>query len=83
MKNVKIYCWTYCPYCIRAKALLDAKRIPYEEIVIDGDQKALNNLKSQTGSGTVPQIFLEDTFIGGCDELHQLDAEGKFDALFR
>lgn len=83
MKKVTIYCWTYCPYCVKAKALLDEKGIIYEEKVIDNDPAALKSLKSKTGSGTVPQIFVEGSFLGGCDDLFQLDHEGKFDQVFK
>ncbi len=83
MKKVTIYCWTYCPYCVKAKALLDEKGIAYEEIIIDNDPAALKSLQSKTGSGTVPQIFVEDVFIGGCDDLFQLESRGKIDEVFR
>ncbi len=82
MKKVIIYCWTYCPYCNKAKALLEDKGIAYEEIIIDNDAAALKSLQLKTGSGTVPQIFVDDVFIGGCDELYQLDNRGKFDEVF-
>jgi glutaredoxin 3 len=82
MKEIKIYCWTWCPFCIRAKQLLDAKGVAYQEVVIDGDQQALNELKKQTGSGSVPQIFVDGRYVGGCDEIHQLDASGGFEAVF-
>ncbi len=81
MKTVKIYTWTTCPFCIKAKALLDRKKVSYQEIVIDGDREAFANLKQQTGSGTVPQIFIDNRFIGGCDNLHELDANGQLDVL--
>jgi len=83
MKEVTIFCWTYCPYCIKAKVLLDEKGIIYEEKVIDNDPAALKSLKSETGSGTVPQIFVEGSFVGGCDDLFLLDDEGKFDQVFK
>lgn len=83
MKNVIIYCWTYCPYCVKAKALLDEKGIIYEEKIIDNDNDALKSLQLKTGSGTVPQIFVDGSFIGGCDEIYQLDNEGTFDKVFK
>lgn len=83
MKKVTIYCWTYCPYCVKAKALLDHKGVVYEEKIIDNDTAALKALESKTGSGTVPQIFVEGSFVGGCDDLFQLDHEGKFDQIFK
>ena len=83
MKDVKMYCWTWCPYCIRAKQLLDAKGVKYQEGLIDGDREALQNLKKQTGSGTVPQIFVDGQFVGGCDDIYQMDAEGRFEEVFK
>lgn len=82
MKKVTIYCWTYCPYCIKAKKLLNKKGIAYEEIVIDNDAAALKALQLKTGSGTVPQIFVDDVFVGGCDDLYRLHNSGKFDEVF-
>ncbi len=72
MKKVEIYTWHFCPYCVRAKALLDKEGIAYTEHEISGDSSALEALKKKTGSGTVPQIFVEGEFIGGCDDLHAL-----------
>lgn len=83
MKKVVIYTWRYCPFCHKAKALLDREKIQYDEIVIDGNEEARQKLKKKTGSGSVPQIFVDDVFIGGCDELHQLHSDkNKFDQRF-
>ena len=83
MKPVTIYTWTMCPFCVKAKRLLDQKGVTYEEIIIDGDSEALAQLKQKTGSGTVPQIFIEGEFIGGCDNLHALEASGKLNQLLK
>lgn len=83
MKTVKIYTWTMCPFCVRAKQLLNRKGIVFQEIVIDGDSAALQVLKQKTGSGSVPQIFVDDVFVGGCDDIHALEAKGKFDQIFK
>ena len=82
MSKVEIYTWQYCPFCIRAKALLNKKGVQYEEYSIDGDQKA-RDLMSQRANGrsTVPQIFINDNGIGGCDELYALQKENKLDEL--
>lgn len=80
-KKVEIYTWTYCPYCIRAKQLLDKKGISYNEYVIDNDRAKLMELKERTGSGTVPQIFVDETFIGGCDDLYALEGRGQLDEI--
>lgn len=83
MKSVEIYTWTTCPYCIRAKALLDQKGVSYREHVIDGNRNALADLKARTGSGTVPQIFIDSQFVGGCDDLHALDAKDELDSMLK
>lgn len=83
MKKVVVYTWRYCPFCVKAKGLLDRENIQYDEIVIDGDEEARMKLKKQTGSGSVPQIFVDDVFIGGCDELHALYEDiNSFDKCF-
>ncbi len=82
MKKVDIYTWQTCPFCIRAKQLLDFEKIPYREHKIDGDTAALDELKARTGIGSVPQIFVDDVFIGGCDELHSRHDAGEFASLF-
>ncbi len=82
MKKVEIYTWKTCPFCMRAKALLETEKIPFEEHQIDGDLAALSELKARTGVGTVPQIFVDGTFIGGSDDLQQRYADGEFASLF-
>ena len=82
MAKVEIYTWQYCPFCMRAKALLDAKQINYHEYQIDGDQEARQKMSERAdGRTTVPQIFIDNYGIGGCDELHALDLSKKLDAL--
>jgi len=83
MKPVKIYTSPICPYCTRAKRLLDAKRVPYEEIDVSGDDQARMDLAARTGMRTVPQIFIGEHHVGGSDELHALEREGKLDALLQ
>lgn len=83
MKKVKLYSWTFCPFCVRAKEVLVQNGIEFEEIVIENDQAEMQRLTEITGSDTVPQIFVEDEFIGGCDELLQIEREGKIEAIFR
>ena len=80
--NVEIYTWSSCPFCIRAKALLDKKAVEYTEYCIDGDEVARSKM-SQRSSGrrSLPQIFIDDQHIGGCDDLHALNAQGKLDPL--
>jgi glutaredoxin 3 len=81
MKPVKIYTTPYCPYCVRAKRLLDRKRVPYQEINVAGDDIAREQLTAQTGMRTVPQIFIGETCVGGSDDLHALEAEGRLDGM--
>ncbi len=80
--NVEIYTWQTCPYCIRAKLLLWYKGCEYTEYKIDGDENA-RKLMAQRASGkkSVPQIFVNDRHLGGCDDLYQLDSENKLDPL--
>jgi glutaredoxin 3 len=77
MPVVKMYTTAVCPYCIRAKQLLNAKGVAQiEEIRIDTDPQARAHMMEVTGRRTVPQIFIGDTHVGGCDDLVALDAKG-------
>lgn len=82
MKKIKIYSWTFCPFCVEAKSILKKKNIEFEEIIIDGDKETLNNLKKETNCSTVPQIFVGENFIGGCDDLKALIEKGDFEDIF-
>lgn len=77
MSRIKIYTADYCPYCKRAKALLESKKIPFEEIDVTRDDAKREWLVKTTGRKTVPQIFIDDKAIGGFDDLSQMDKEGK------
>lgn len=80
--QVEIYTWQTCPYCIRAKLLLWWKGVPYTEYKIDGDGAArLRMADRANGSKTVPQIFVNNQHIGGCDDLYTLDRQGQLDPL--
>lgn len=82
--KVEIYTWATCPYCLRAKALLQAKGVAYQEYRIDGDEAARDKMALRTGGRrSVPQIFINDRHVGGCDDLHALDAAGKLDGLLK
>ena len=82
MPPVVIYTKSTCPYCHSAKALLHAKSALFEEISVDGDREAQATMaKKANGQWTVPQIFIGAAHVGGCDDLHALDATGKLDAL--
>ncbi len=82
MAAVEIYSWSRCPFCARAKALLDRKEIDYQEYVIDGDEEAREKMaKRANGRRSLPQIFIDDRHIGGCDDLYDLDDRGELDPL--
>ncbi|MCU7930227.1 MAG: glutaredoxin 3 [Candidatus Thiodiazotropha sp. (ex Codakia rugifera)] len=81
MNNVEIYTRSQCPYCLNAKALLDARDIAYEEFDIGGDQLVLSEMVDRTGGRTVPQIVINDQAIGGFDDLRQLDQAGHLTSL--
>jgi len=82
MAKVEIYYWTTCPYCIKALGLLDSKGIEYTGYDITGDEASREKMIERTGGPkTVPQIFIDDRHIGGCDDLHALDAKGELDKL--
>ena len=84
MAKVEIYTWQSCPFCLRAKALLDRKGVSYQEHAIDGDQEARGAMASRAGGkNTLPQIFIDDLSIGGCDELHALEGAQKLDGLLQ
>jgi len=81
MARVEMYTTAWCGYCLRAKALLEARGIPYEEIRMDGDPAFRAKLLERTGRWTVPQIFVDGRPIGGYSELWQLDRDGELDRL--
>jgi glutaredoxin 3 len=77
MSSVKMYTTAVCPYCIRAKQILKARGVEQiEEIRIDVDPTARAHMMEVTGRRTVPQIFIGDTHVGGCDDLVALDSRG-------
>lgn len=81
---IEIYTWRSCPYCIQAKALLDRKKVTYTEYAIDGDEAAREKMsKRSMGRRSVPQIFINDQHVGGCDDIHDLDRAGKLDPLLQ
>ena len=79
MREIRIYTTRWCGYCVRAKALLDAKGIPYEEVALDDDPAFRQTLFDLTGGWTVPQILIDGTPIGGYTELWRLDRSGALD----
>ncbi len=82
MAKVEIYSKAFCGYCARAKRLLDGKGVPYEEYDITmGGPKRVEMLQRAQGRTTVPQIFIDDRHVGGCDDLFALEYEGQLDGL--
>lgn len=82
MPKIVIYTKATCPYCIRAKALLSEKGAPYDEVRVDLDPPRRVEMISRAGGrATVPQIFIDDRHVGGCDELLDLDDAGQLDPL--
>lgn len=80
--TVEIYTWQTCPYCIRAKLLLWWKGVSFTEYKIDGDGAARVRMAERSnGRRTVPQIFINNQHVGGCDDLYALDRQGKLDPL--
>ncbi len=79
---VEIYTWQTCPFCIRAKLLLRWKGVPFREYKIDGNDAARNQMAERAnGRRSVPQIFINQQHIGGCDDLYALDRQGNLDSL--
>lgn len=81
MPKVTIYTTPICPYCVRAKQLLAKKGVTFDEIDVfmDADKRA--EMEDKTGRYTVPQIFVGETHVGGCDELYALEGSGGLDPL--
>jgi glutaredoxin 3 len=82
MRKVTIYTTPICPYCARAKHLLKKKGVSYDEIDVFMDCDARDAMEAKSGGRrTVPQIFVGDEYVGGCDDLYALESEGKLDPL--
>ena len=82
MPRVEIYTKAFCGYCARAKRLLDAKGVEYEEYDITfGGEKRAEMLQRAHGRSTVPQIFIDDRHVGGSDDLHTLERNGQLDPM--
>ncbi len=82
MAEVIIYSTTVCPYCVRAKQLLERKGVAYKEINLSNEAPEVRmELMQRTNHRTVPQIFINDQFIGGFDQLYALERKGKLNEL--
>lgn len=82
MKNITIYTKDYCPFCTKAKSLLILKKIKFTEINLHKNpEKFEEMMKKSNGAQTVPQIFSSDTYVGDCEKIYELNAQGKLDQL--
>ncbi len=84
MARIEIYTTRFCPYCIMAKRLLNRKGVQYEEYAVDARPELRQEMVERAGGRTtVPQIFIDGRHIGGCDDLTELDMDGKLDPLLQ
>ena len=81
--DVVIYVTGWCPYCQRARALLSKKGIQFREVDVDDDAKLREEMMARSGRRTVPQIFIGEKQVGGCDDLFALDGRGELDRLLQ
>ncbi len=81
MSKVTMYTTTWCPYCVRAKDLLGRKGVAVAEINVEEVDGARDEMVQRSGRMTVPQIFIGDQHVGGCDDLYALESRGQLDAL--
>lgn len=81
MSGVTIYTTRTCPYCLAAKRLLDRKGVKYDEIAVDGNFALRAEMEQRSGRYTVPQIWIGEQHVGGCDDLHALERAGRLDGL--
>jgi glutaredoxin 3 len=80
--KVEIYTWSSCPFCLRAKALLAQKGVDFTEYCIDGDEAARSAMAERAnGRRSLPQIFINDRHVGGCDDLYALESQDRLDPL--
>ncbi|MFC4626580.1 glutaredoxin 3 [Daeguia caeni] len=83
MVDVTIYTKPGCPYCIRAKGLLEEKGVQFKEIVASENPELRAEMQARSGRNTFPQIFVGTVHVGGCDDLFALEAQGKLDGLLK
>ena len=82
MPKIKIYTTPICPYCVRAKALLKKKGASFDEVDVFMDADARQEMEDKSnGARTVPQIFIGEKYVGGCDDLYALESDGELDQL--
>jgi glutaredoxin 3 len=81
MAKVEIYTTQTCPYCVRARNLLSKKGVEYTEYRVDLQPELRSQMEQRSGGTSVPQIFIDDRHIGGCDDMYELDFDGELDQL--
>ena len=82
--KVIIYTKSYCPYCVKAKNLLEKKGVQYKEVDVENDANALEEMLAKSnGRKTFPQIFIGNMHVGGCDDLYNLDSKNQLDGLLK
>ena len=82
MKKIEIYTANYCPFCMKAKSLLNKKKIKFFEIDVSNDEALRQRMSAMAnGARSVPQIFADNVHIGDCDRIYKLDQENKLDKL--
>ena len=81
MNDVQIYSSAYCPFCMRAEQLLQAKSVDYQRISVDGEPEIRREMTAKAGRTSVPQIWIGEHHVGGCDDLYALEARGELDTL--
>lgn len=81
MKDIIIYTTRFCPFCIRAKQLLKSKGVDYQEVAVDNNSELRQEMLEKSGQRTVPQIWINNQHIGGCDELYELECSGALNNI--
>ncbi len=79
--SIKMYSSAWCPFCIQAKRLLESKGVPFDEIIVDSNPALRAQMMQESGRHTVPQIWINDLHVGGCDELFALERAARLDGL--
>ncbi len=78
-----MYSTRFCPYCIRARMLLDGKQVEYTDISVDGEPALRREMTQRSGRRTVPQIWIGDHHVGGFEDLARMDQQGRLDELLK
>lgn len=81
--SVTLYTTRYCPYCIRARGLLDSKGVEYKDIAVDGSPQLRREMSERSGRTSVPQIWIGERHIGGYDDMALLESQGRLDELLQ